>query len=362
MGGRTECGFLGKVPGNSFVALDVNGLYPTVMQDNYYPIKLIEHYQQPSIDELRMVLEGFVAVGRVYLKTDEPAYAKRHKHKIVFPVGSFVTHLCTEGLRYALERGHLQAIEELAVYSRAKIFTDHIRYFAGLKEQYSKSKNPMGREFAKYQMNCLYGKFAQHRPLIEEEQQIDYKGYSKQETYDTVLRRTETVTKMFNKLVVTYGLELCSDSFVAIAAHVTEYARFYLWRLIQKVGVGNMLYCDTDSLKIATKHLPKLRGFIDEHKQGFLKVEDRFSDFTICGAKYYMTEHETKIKGVPDTAVKVGDYKYQYTTFLKQASHLRSEVTRYYITKPTLKEVKPHYDKGTVLEDGRIVPLIFGVL
>lgn len=359
MGGRTECRFLGKVKGNSFIGLDVNGLYPYVMKKQLYPYHLVDYKDGSNLEYLANVLNNFAVLGKVSIETDEPAYAVRYKHKIVFPTGRFVTYLCTAGLRYALEHNHITGIEALAVYQQADLFSDYISFFAGLKERYSKDKNKIMRHFAKDMSNSLYGKFAQRRKIVEASYQIDYKGYYREEVFDTVTRQTEITTKMFNRIWITYGSEICPNSFVAISAHVTEYARFYLYELMKKVGVENVLYTDTDSLKIHSQYLPKLKRYISPYTLGKLKIEDRFSEFEILGAKHYRTNHELRIKGVPDSAVKVGKYKYKYTSFMKQATHLRSQITRFYITKPMIKTVEPFYDKGIVLPDGTIKPFVF---
>jgi len=359
MGGRTECNFLGKVKGNSFVGLDVNGLYPYVMKINEFPTKLINYVEQPSLEHLSNSLKTFCVVAKVHLDTNETAYMKKHHFKAIFPLGRFQTYLCTEGLKYALKRNHIFAIEEMAVYQKVDLFSEYVDYFASLKEKYSKSKNWIMRHFAKDMLNSVYGKFAQRREVLEAAYEIDYKGYFREEVYDTIKQRNEVLTKMFNKVWFTYGSEPCPNSFVAISAHVTEYARFYLYKLMKTVGINNVLYTDTDSLKIRTKHLPKLKKFIDPYKLGMLKIEDRFKMFEIYGAKHYRTEKELRIKGVPDSAEKIGKYKYKYTSFLKQASHLRAQVTRYSITQPMIKVVEPFYDKGIVLKSGRIVPIRF---
>ena len=125
---------------------------------------------------------------------------------------------------------------------------------------------------------------------------------------------------------------------------------------MKTVGLDKVLYVDTDCLKIRRKDMFKLSRYLDEHKLGALKIESEFKKFSIYGAKYYITEIEKKIKGVPLKAEYLGDYKYRYTQFAKQPSHLRAQITRFFITRPTDKVVKPFYDKGIVSKDGTVKP------
>jgi hypothetical protein len=228
-----------------------------------------------------------------------------------------------------------------------------------MRKQYAKDKNVVMQEIAKNFLNYLYGKFAQKADCVEMEEDITFDGYYRDEIYDLVSGKTEITTKMFNRIWRTFGKEPSKVYFVAIAAHITEYARFVLYRYMQKVGLQNVLYCDTDSLKIKSCHVPKLRGDIDNKILGKMKIEDRTKHLSIFGAKYYITEKATKLKGVPSKAEKVGDHVYKYTEFQRQRQHLRNRVTRFFVTREVTKTVKPYYDKGLVLPTGKIIPFQF---
>ena len=358
MGGRVECRFLGQLPVDDYVSLDVNGLYGHVMVNNEYPAKLINYHKKPSLSHLQNCLNNYCCTARVELDTDEPAYGVRKKFKLIFPTGKFTAFLNTTGLQYALEHGHIKSIREMSVYLKADLFSEYIKYFTKLKSDYGKSGDKIMRKFSKYMTNTLYGKFGQREDLIEYELDINYTGYFRQETYDPQTKKIEVITKLFNKLSVTFGSQLCKNSFVTISAHVSENARFYLYELMKRIGLENCLYVDTDSLKFREIFLPRLKSLVDDHKPGYLKLEDRFREFCIMGAKYYRTEHDTRIKGVPKKARKIGKYKYKYTMFPKQSTHLRYQVTRFFVTKPIIKIVKPKYDKGRVDDDGTITPFI----
>lgn len=357
-GGRVECGFLGKLPKSKYVSLDVNSIYPFVMKKYKMPFKLIDYLEAVNISDLPEILNKFAAVGKVLIVTDEPAYPVKHNRKLVFPTGCFVTTLCSEGLKYAYKHNHLREISELAVYQQEHIFDDYVNYFTKLKEKYSKEGNVFLREVSKYFQLYLYGKFAQQKDIVIETLDITFDGYFRQETFDLVTGKTEVLTKLFNKKWITFGREAAGCCSIAIAAHITEYARFYLYSLMKKVGIDKVLYCDTDSLKIRKRDMQPLKSLIHPYKLGKLKIEDEFTKFIINGAKNYETEHTKRMKGVPSTAKQIDDYTYSYTEFMKQATHLRAEVTRFFITKPIIKVVKPFYNKGKVLPNGKIIPIV----
>ena len=356
-GGRVECYHIGKVKGGPFVSLDVNSMYPYVMRSRSYPVKLLGVYAYPSMDLIKDALQSRCVVAHCRIRTDEPAYAVVRFKKVIFPVGTFLAYLCSEGLRHALDAGHLHDVEKIAIYEKGHIFSAYVDYFNSLKIEYEKDGNMIMRRLAKDMNNSLYGKWAQKAPLYEEYDDITFDGYYREETLDAVTGQTEILTKLFNKQIVQFGSETSKMSFVAISAHVTEYARFHLWRLIKAIGVDRVLYCDTDSVKIRKRDLPQVKAKIDQYELGALKVEDEAEKLILHGPKDYEMGDIIKIKGVPKRAILTEAGNYAYTHFPRQDTHLRKQITRYFITTPMEKTLKRTYTKGKVLKSGKVIPI-----
>jgi len=95
---------------------------------------------------------------------------------------------------------------------------------------------------------------------------------------------------------------------------------------------------------------------IDKYKLGALDIQTENKRLDLMGAKAYRTEKKQKIKGVPKNAVSLGRFQYKYTTFFGQATHLERRISRSFLTRETIKDVTPKYDKGTIQNDGLIVP------
>lgn len=355
-GGRVECGFIGDLPDDDYVSLDVNSMYSFVMMEFPSPTKLIDFQENVFVPDMGWKIKDCCAIAEVLIHTDEPAYAINRGGKLIFPTGSFQATLCTGSLLRALKRDEIRAVNKLLIYEKDFIFNTYIDFFIRLKEQYDRENKPILRLIAKDFLNHLYGKFAQQKDITETVDDITFDGYWREETFDLVTGMTETVTKLFNKKVITFGREPSSCYFVPISSHVTDYARLYLYKLMKLIGLSDVLYVDTDSIKIKRKHLYKLSKYLDDHKLGALKIESEFKKFSIYGAKYYITDKEKKIKGVPLKAEYLGDYKYRYTQFAKQPTHLREQITRFYITSPVEKKVLPYYDKGEVDDAGKVTP------
>lgn len=358
-GGRVECHQLGEIDNGPFVTYDVNSMYPYVMRNNSFPTKLIDYVENPTSEQITIANRQYACVARVDIETDEPAYAVRYNGKIVFPIGSFETYVCSKGLYYGLAHGHIKHVNELAIYQRDFIFTDYIDYFYTLKVEYGKRNNLIMKVFCKDFQNHLYGKFGQKKPIVESADDITFGGYWREEVFDMVTGQTETITKLFNKRFVVFGFEPHPKAFVAIAAHITELARFHLWDIMKTTGFHRVLYNDTDSIKIRKCHEKCIKHPISETELGALKNEGESNKLTIHAPKHYETENKIRMKGVPANAVKIGDFEYVYNAFLGQDTHLRKKVDNYFIVRETTKKLSTKYTKGEVLSNGKVVPFLF---
>jgi len=355
-GGRTEAFHLGKVKGGPFVSLDVNSMYPYVMRNKRMPTRLVDYRDECEVSDVKWMLQKFCLIARCRLDTDQALYAKRYNGKCCFPVGRFETTLCTEGIHYALSRGHLVSLTDVCIYEQGFIFKDYVDFFHGLKIRFTKERNDIWVYLIKKNLNSLYGKFGQKMSVTTEREDMTCDGYYRIDVYDLETGEKGIEYKLFNKVVTEMGCKEGANTLVAIASHITEYARIYLWTLMERIGVKNVLYCDTDSIKFRRKYLPMLRDKLDRYELGKLKLEETFSLFKIFGLKSYRCDALVKMKGVPQKAKKVGPYKYKYQSFLNQSSHMRQEEMRHAIMVEVKKVTLPYYDKGIVSPDGRISP------
>lgn len=355
-GGRTEAFKIGVQKEGPFVSLDVNSMYPFIMKFSYMPVQLVNYREDVFLDLAQDILKNFCVVADIDVATETPLYPVRRDFKIIFPVGRFNTRVCTQGLREALNRGHVLKINRMAIYKKRRIFQSYVEFFYALKSHYRQVNQPILEKLVKIFLNSLYGKFAQKRMIDRRERDVTLDGYYRIETVNLNTGEKTMEYKLFNTHVIELGWEDGRNSFTAVAAHVSEGARLYLWRIIEDVGLSHVLYCDTDSIKIRKSDLPFLSYPVDDLKIGALKIDDEFDEFNILGAKSYITEKERVLKGVPHSAEMIEDKVFAYTAFLKQASHMKREITRYFITSDTIKVLKTEYDKGLVDKQGNVTP------
>ena len=356
-GGRTECFFIGKVKSKKTYILDINSQYPFVMKNNEYPYQLKYFVNKTSPSSLYKMLDKYCIMANCNLDTDEPVYAKRHEGKTVFPIGRFNTVLSTASFKHAFENNHIKEVFTAAVYLKHKIFKKWVTELYKLRVRYIHEKNKTMVYMIKRILNSLYGKFGQKTDnLIHEHQCIDIAFYNNR-IYDRDEKKWYVETQVGNiKRLFTSGGEDAFNSFTAIAAHVTDYARLYLYQLIKQAGMTNVYYIDTDSLYTNLKGYKQLQEYIHKDKLGFLKLEKITSDLVIRGLKDYTIDGKTKIKGVPKKAKQINENTYKTIMFPGIKTDLQNKMSNNYQIHKVTKTLKREYTKGIIQSSGRIIP------
>jgi len=356
IGGRTECFQLGQIKGGPFLTLDVNSMYPDVMRAENFPCRLAAYHDHYDVDRLEKDLCNWDALAEVLIETESPRYAVQGENKVIFPVGRFTAFLCSGGLRLALACGEIRAVKKIAFYDSAPLFRDYVDYFYDLKKKYKKEGNRTYHEMVKKFLNSLYGKFGQYRPVADWVRCEGGEPYYCIDTYDCVTHEKMREYKLMNRLVQETGKELGLNSFLAIAAHITEYARLRLDAIIEETGRERVIYCDTDSINIRKKDLRYIFHPIHAERLGALKIQREMNELRILGPKSYITESMVKLKGIPKTAVEIKPNVYSYLSFPRQATHLRERHISGFHARYVYRKIYRDYDKGVVNRDGSVSP------
>jgi len=354
-GGRTECFFIGRLE-EPVRVYDVNSMYPAVMRENVFPAVHLCHLRRPSLRELERWVSEFCVCARVTLATDEPVYPLRTKDKLIFPTGRFQTWLSTPEIAFALARGHVIDADDVAVYERAPLFSGFIDELYQRRLEATHRNDEAARYMLKILMNSLYGKFGQRGKLWAREGEAEDEGFKvwKELDYETghiyswrqyggVLERLSEEPE---------GLE----SFPALAAHVTAYARMFLWRSICGAGFDNVLYADTDSLYVTARAWTALERASDKERLGAWKLERESPWVRIHGPKDYEMEGTRKTKGVKKNARWLDESTVQQEQWDSLRSALRGSENRSPRTKTVVKHLRRVYEKGVVLPSGRVLP------
>lgn len=360
-GGRTEAFWVGSRADGPFYCLDVNSMYPYVMLENLYPIRLVGMGESTSTARLATLLKTRGVIARVALDVAQPVFPIKQEGKNIYPVGEFTTVLTTPELEYALQRGWIRKIERYATYRMAPIFQSYVTYFYALKQQYGESGDTLRRNLVKLLLNALYGKFGQRG---YQDRIIGTADPAKIEVIHGYNRAKKCPFTLYTAGGIVLEQTRTGEGFnslVAIAAHVTAYARLYLWSLIERAGRRHVLYCDTDSLIVDQDGYIALSHLVAPDQLGSLKVEGPESILEIYAPKDYLFGCRRVRKGIPVDATDLGDNTFDVETWPGLLTQLAGGTRDTYYNRNVVKHLSYDVDWGVLQGDGWIEPYHFGV-
>ncbi|KKM96567.1 hypothetical protein LCGC14_1176870 [marine sediment metagenome] len=357
-GGRTECFYIGELNHGPYYIVDVNSLYPFVMQYGDYPVKYEKILNRIPMETACQYLEKFAVVARCLVETTEAVYPVRGD-RTIFPVGTFWTVLTTPEIKHALDRDRIREISDMVVYKQAPIFRTFVERFYQLRQDFASAGVTIYEQYTKIFLNSLYGKFGQKGEIWKHVGPAPGEPDRIEECIEAGTGRRTRLRYLLGEVYELTGYEETRHSFPAIAAHVTAYARLHLWSLIQIAGKHNYYYCDTDSLVINQDGLNNLNSHIDAARLGALKVENCVQNMTIYGLKDYQAGGKKVLKGIRQNALKISDVEYEQEQWPSLQGLLTRAQTEKYITIKQTKNLYREYTKGVKTLDGWTIPFLF---
>ncbi len=355
-GGRTEVFRQGKYDGETYYKLDVNAMYPSVMQRYEYPTRLLNIHHNITQKHLFDLAKRYQIVANVHVRLDEPVLPLHIKGHRCYPIGDFRTIITTPELEYIWQRGTILGVDSVAIYDHAPIFSDWVTFIYGLEQDARRSGDTTRRFQCKLLRNSLYGKFGQRD--LERELLGDAEGEGINEDICYVASdSTEVREHNFagQRWRDTQG-PASFNAFIAIASHVTANARLALWHYIVQAGRENVYYVDTDSLIVNRRGYENLLPQIDATRLGQLKLEGETTSIDIRAPKDYSFGDENHLKGVSRDAEMITEALWAQQQWPSIPAAYRRGEQNHVHTRRIVKRLSRDLYSGVVGSDGWLEP------
>lgn len=355
-GGRTECFRYGEYQDSIFYKLDVNSMYPFCMWAFETPLAMRGYTERLSLKALQYRLQRYCLVARATVNVTEPFLPFQSDDGLIYPIGRFETVLTTPELRMALERGWLEELGEAAWYRKGILFRDYVDYWYALKQSYREDSDPLLYRLSKMMLNSLYGKFGQLNSQITQIGECHPEEFKLTPIWDTKTSEWITEYRLTGKVFVKRRGGESFHSFPAIAAHVTAYARMYLYRVIELVGREHVYYCDTDSIIVDSMGFQKFAPHLKPSMLGHLKVERIARFLKLNAPKDYQMDGHVVLKGVRPEATWLDDHTVKQEIFPTLSGLLKYGKADTYATRMQVKRLERVIRSGVQLDNGYIDP------
>jgi hypothetical protein len=355
-GARVECLWQGKSEAGPFYYVDVNSMYGYVMANRDYPNALVGSSNAVSMSMLVRKLDKYAVIARVVVDVDDNYYPFTVNGHKCYPLGSFETTLSTPELLLAVKRGWLRSVKLMSWYTKAPLFRDYVKYFAKLRGRYRRSNNRGMESICKLLINSLYGKFGQTGfsqtvlGSVDDDQLWTMPVYHVEaQTYS---RHIAVAGQLYDETKTGESY----NSFPAIAAHVTAYARLVLYDLVRDVPARHVFYMDTDSLIVDQTGLNALTPKMDPHRLGYLKIETSSPWLEVNAPKDYAMENRRRLKGISKEAVEIEPGVFKQYQWMRLVGMIQSGDMDGYTAKEVIKHPARLIHSGFVGAEGWIDP------
>jgi hypothetical protein len=355
-GGRTEAFFIGDLEGDIRVA-DVRSMYPTAMRNNPFPYGFVK-----KTKDWTKVKFGIIHC-QVEIPEDIefPPLPIHSRGKLMFPVGIIDGWWTFFELRYALDYGvKLSAVyEAYGTNEECHPFDDYIDSTYGYRQEARKEGDDFGVMLWKLFMNCLYGKYGQHKKGVILKSEVT--------EADLEIYELKGLCGEF-KILEEKDDNISPTSNYIWAAYVTAYARVYLHKAFRTCADAGhkVFYADTDSIFYVHNDPfnPESPFKIGTELGQF--EEDKFVRAEVSTLKAYKL---TKADGKEKLACKGVPQKYM-AEFLAEGfvdivkpMRMREGMRRekgLNVWGTITKKMQSVYDKREVLESGETKPIVLG--
>jgi hypothetical protein len=297
-GGMVRLFRRGIFTGETIYNLDVNSMYGYVMREYEYPKKLVVYKRDVSPTYLKAMLRSFCIIARCRVRPKIPTFRYKHNGKIVYPLCEFEGVFCTPELARLAQDDSILEVKEIAVYTKGRIFRDYVDYFWGIRKRAILEGDNVTKQMAKLFLNSLYGKFGCKGERWTPCEDIAIPGLRITEYTDLKKGINSPVIYIGNTPYIREVSGETDYSMPAIAAHVTAYARMYLWQLIETAGWENVFYSDTDSLFVNAEGYQRLEKYVAEDELGRLKLSGKADTLVLFARKEYLFGDKICYKGV----------------------------------------------------------------
>ncbi len=377
-GGRTEA-FIKRA--THAHVIDVNSMYPYCMKVEKFPnperLKVENHVDLKYF--LKRILYNYEGCIYATIRHKQSTYGflpYKDNGKLLFPIGVFSGCWNFNEIRFALEQGAI-TIEKVnrICYAPAMESSPLAKFVDHLYLERFRLNTDFEIDRVKRFMNSLYGKFAQR--VTEEHIYIEniekqYHVIQDHQRNNTFIRFVPFNSERLDGFIVVKTTKKIDTSFSipSFASYITSGARVILLKELLRIEHLKPVYCDTDSIFFeiyegynSSKELGKfkLEGAHDKEGNFYPKIVTEIRGLKNYKYKYFDAKENKyvdghRLKGVPKTAIKVGENSYEYFNLTKTKESLRRNIEAGERVKRT-KEISNKYDKRIVLENGETKPI-----
>lgn len=308
--GRCEAYWHGSIQYQEVQEWDLQSAYALIARDLNVPTRLLGPIGPRAAWRNALDDPSLAVLAEVTITTGTPTVPTLHDDHILWPVGTFRTTLWDTEIRAAIEDGATVEFHHGWLYRTAPALREWALWVLSELAR-PDSECPLWRKaILRHWLRALVGRFAMQYSTWEQWATMPHLGAERRTVLDDIENTTYDVMHVGTELWRQTGTVEWANGMPAITGYVMAALRVRLWRMIQAMPPGSVLYADTDSL-IATDRWANFADALSQIGVGEgLRLKSTYRGFSIMGPRQIVTGERVRLAGVPIMAQRIGDHDF----------------------------------------------------
>lgn len=383
-GGRRGVWRVGDVRAGGLLELDITTAYPGVAAHLPLPLRRAYRVEGLATTDSRITSDRWQFAGEVELETDTPRWPVKWGGGTWYPVGRFRTHLAGPEIAEAARLGCLRAVGPGHVHQLGGAMMGWARWVLATQRGENELAPPVAAVVAKHWGRVVIGKWASHgfdRVPMGASPVLDW---SYEEGWDHGSQTRGGMVDIAGQRWWVSASAEPDNAYPAILAWVESHVRLRLSRVLDALGPGVAVQCDTDGLIVSERaftrwcreqvlqmpELPGSMGLLDAGLSALnelcapltIRIKRRHTHARILGPQHVETPSGRRFAGLPKHATRTGENTYEGRIWPKLQWQMSNGDPRGYVRPNVTATVAGPYAPGFVLTTGHVVPPVAVVM
>lgn len=309
--GRCEAYWHGALQGQTVQEWDFTQAYARIARDSPIPVRLIG--PMPVRYDWKRVVESETTalLAEVEIETSVPVVPASKNGRILWPVGRFTTTLWDVEIAAALKVGAKVTVIRGWLYRLQPALKAWAEWTIGKLGDTDSRVPAWQKAVLKHWSRALIGRTAMTYSSWEEWAESPVQKVEKSRLYDMETGEEYDLMQIGNTIWQDVGRVESPNSMPMVAGYVQAIARVQLWDVMQALPPRVLLYVDTDSLLVTSRHFDVVNEIAHSITGGSLRLKRSWDGFSIYGPRQIITGERVRVSGVPTTANRSGKNSYR---------------------------------------------------
>ncbi len=357
-GGRRECWRVGQLPFDDYREIDFHLAHATIAAHCPLPKRRGPAFASLAVDDWRLTSDRWAPIAEALIETNTPRYPLEVEGRLFYPVGRFWTVLCGPELKEAVRRRELRQVGRGYIYQLGQIMGRWGQWVTSELAEPRAQTPEVARTAIKGWTRTVPGKWASRTGRTHLRGPSAELGWGLEHGRHHPSGAGVAILDMAGQREIVIQDQEADDSFPAVLAWIQSEVRVRLGRLVDAIGPGRMVSCNTDGILCA--HGPPPVGYCPPDQLWPLTPREkaRYSTLDVISPQHTVLDASRRLSGVPRTAEEVAPHVYRWMTWPRLTSQIASGETRGYVRDERTADLSKVPVNRWVLKDGLCLPVV----